>query len=449
MDDPQGATPGQEPWTQANDVESASAEEASEALSLRVARFLRSYWVKRKMVFGILAIGILLSLLYAISLPNMYTSTTTLMPPDNTSSGSSLMSLLSSAGPAGAAGGAALGIKTPGAVFVGILGGRTVRESLVARFDLVHYYKKTLVEDACKQLAADTQIVEDPRSGIITIKVDDRDPVLASKIAQGYVTELDRVVTYNSTSAARRERVFLEARLKEIKQDLDDSARSLSQFSAKNRTIDMSSQARAMVDAGLKMQAELVTARSELAGLQQAYSEDNVRVRAARARVEELQSQMNKISGLSQKSGSSAVTGESDYPSIGELPVLGLTYSDLDRRVLVEEALWEALTKQYEAAKVQEAKEIPTVRVLDVANVPQRKSSSRKGVVILGAMLSFFVACISVLATSVWEEMDAQDERKKLVTEIVNTTLNSQQWFWNLPGVNWVHTRLKGAEQHR
>ena len=303
---------------------------------------------------------------------------------------------------------------------------------MVTRFDLVHHYKQHLIEDTCKRLAADTVIREDLKSGIITVNVKADNPVLASNLAQGYVAELDRAVNNNSTSAARRERIFLEERLKEIKKDLDDSAEALSRFSTKSRTIDMPSQARAMVDSGLKLQDELATARSDLAGLRQAYSEDNVRVRTASARVEELQKQMDKITGLSQKSGSSAYTSESDYPSLGALPALGLTYADLNRKVLVEEALWEALTKQYEAAKVQEAKEIPTVRVLDVANVPQRKSSpARSEIVILGAMLSLFIGCISVLAMSAWEEMDAQDERKKLVTEIVNTTLNSRQWFWN------------------
>jgi capsule polysaccharide export protein KpsE/RkpR len=400
------------------------------------------------MVFGILATGILLSLIYSFSLPTMYTSTTTLMPPDSASN-SNLMSLLSSAGPAASVGTAALGIKSPGAIFVGILGSRTVQESVVTRFDLVHHYKKHLIEDACKRLTGDTVIREDLKSGIVTVNVKADNPVLASNLAQGYVAELDRVVNNNSTSAARRERIFLEERLKEIKKDLDDSAEALSRFSTKSRTIDMPSQARATVDSGLKLQDELATARSDLAGLRQAYSEDNVRVRTASARVEELQKQMDKITGLSQKSGSSAYSSESDYPSLGALPALGLTYADLNRKVLVEEALWEALTKQYEAAKVQEAKEIPTVRILDVANVPQRKSSpARSEIVILGAMLSLFVVCISVLAMSAWEEMDAQDERKKLVTEIVNTTLNSHQWFWNLPGMSWVHARLMTSEQH-
>jgi len=357
------------------------------------------------------------------------------------------MSLLSSASPAAATIGSSLLGKSPGAVFVGILGSRTVQEDLVRRFNLTSHYKKPLIEEACIRLQADTVIHEDPKSGIIALNVKADSPVLASNIAQGYVAELDRVVNNNSTSAARRERIFLEERLKGIKQDLDDSGKTLSQFSTKNRTIAMPSQAMAMVDAGLRMQAELVTARSELAELQQTYSEDNVRVRAARARVEELQSQMNKISGLNQASGSAANTNASDYPSVGELPALGLTYSDLERRVSIQEALWEALTKQYEAAKVQEAKEIPTVRVLDVANVPQHKSSPvRRLIVIVGTLLSLVVAFIAVLTNSAWEEMNAQDERKKLVTEIVGTVLNSRRWYWSLPGMSWARTRLMGSE---
>jgi uncharacterized protein involved in exopolysaccharide biosynthesis len=352
------------------------------------------------------------------------------------------MGLLSASSPAASVGGSLLGVRTPGALFVGILASRTVQENLVRRFDLIHYYKTNLIEDACNRLAIDTHIVEDPKNGIIRISVDDRNPMLASNMAKAYVEELDRVVALESTSAARRERVFLEERLKEIKQDLDDSAEALSQFSTKSRTIDMPSQARAMVDTGLKLQEELATARSDLAGLRQEYSENNVRVRTASARVDELQRQMDKITGISQEGGSRVATSESDYPSLGALPALGLTYADLDRKVLVEEALWEALTKQYEAARVQEAKDIPSVRVLDAASVPQRKSYPiRRNIVFLGAVLSLFAACIVVVALSVCVNMDAQDERKKLMTEIVN----SQKWILRIPLMSWLYARIKGV----
>jgi uncharacterized protein involved in exopolysaccharide biosynthesis len=436
MEQPQGATFGTEFSTEANETESISVGEVDIALNIRIARFLRLCWVRRRIFFGTIGTGILLSLLYTLSLPKMYTSTTTLMPPDSTSSSSNLVSLLSNAGPAASVGSAALGIKTPGAVFVGILGSRTVQESLVTRFDLIRYYKTILVEDACKRLAADTHIVEDTKNGIIRISVNAKNPMLASNIAQGYVTELDRVVNNNSTSSARRERIFLEERLKEIKQDLDDSAEALSLFSTKSRTIEMPTQARAMVDAGLKLQGELTTARSDLAGLRQTYSEDNVRVRTASARVEELQRQMDKITGLSQNGGPMVDTRESDYPSLGELPALGLTYADLDRKVLVEEALWEALTKQYEAAKVQEAKDIPTVRILDVANIPQHKSSPARAIIlIVGTMFSILAAIIIIILSSFWDKVNTQDEWKKLMEEIIDSTRYARKHFGRPTGM--------------
>jgi uncharacterized protein involved in exopolysaccharide biosynthesis len=367
------------------------------------------------------------------------------MPPDSPSSNSNLMSLFSSASPAAATVGNSLLGKTPGAVFTGILESRTVQESVVSRFDLVHYYKTKLVEDACKRLAADTVIRENPKSGIIAISVQDGNPVLASNLAQGYVAELDRVVTNNSTSAARRERIFLEGRLKEIKHDLDDSSKALSQFSSKNRTIDIPSQGRAMVDSGLRLQDQMVAARSELAALQQSYSEDNVRVRAAQARIAELQLQIIKTMGSAEEPKFDA--NDSAYPSVSELPALGLTYSDLDRRMHVEQTLWDSLTMQYEAAKVQEAKEIPSVRVLDVADVPQHKSApARAYIVIVGAVLSFCAACVLVFARSRWAEMDPQDERKILVADIVDTTLNSQAWIWRVPGMSWIYRRIGGGE---
>jgi uncharacterized protein involved in exopolysaccharide biosynthesis len=337
------------------------------------------------------------------------------------------MSLLSSAGPAASMGSSALGVKTPGATFVGILGSRSVHESLVTRFDLMHYYKTKFIDDACNKLTAATAIHEDLKSGIITISITDKDPVFASKLAQGYVEELDRVVTHNSTSAARRERIFLEERLKEIKQDLDDSSKALSQFSTKNRTIDIPSQGKAMVESGYRLQEQMAAARAELAALRQSYSEDNVKIRAASARVAELQRQIDKAIGSHEEP--KLDTDNSAYPSVSELPAIGLTYTDLARRVRVEEALWEALTRQYETARVQEEKEIPTVRVLDAANVPQHKSSPiRRQIVIIGAMLSLLVACIYVLAASFWQGMDELDERKKLVTEIVSSTLNPEKW---------------------
>ena len=446
MDDSQSATPTSELSAQTDEVEAADAEEAGESISSKIARFLRTFWVRRRMVFGILVAGTLVSLVYAFRLPAFYTSATTLMPPDSTSPDFSIISALSS-NPEARLGGEALGLYTTGDLFISILQSRNVQDGLIHRFDLARYYKTQLIDDTRKSLAASTKIEADQKSGVISISVTAGDPVLATNMARGYVEELNRVMTDNSTSAARRERIFLEERVKDVKEKLDESAKKLSQFSTKSGAIDVPSQTKSMVDEGLRLQAELIDGRSQLAALRQTYSEDNLRVRALEAHNAELEQQLNKMGGQPQGSGAHADTTKSPYPTADELPALGLTYSDLEREVRVEEGLWEILTKQYEAAKVEEAEELPTVRVLDVAEIPGRKSGpSRRLIVELGALSSLVLAFIVVLVGMIWEAMDPRDEPKRGLTEIVSGALNSQRWYWKLPGMGWIHGRLTKSE---
>jgi len=368
------------------------------------------------------------------------------MPPGNTPLATGLMSALSPSSSSADLGNMGLNFFEGGELFVTILESRNVQDGLIGRLDLVRYYESRNIEDARKSLTASTQIKEDRDSGVITINVTERNPALAANIARGYVEELNRVVAENSTSAARRERIFLEERVKDIKQQLDDSAQQLSQFSTKSGAIDVSSQTRSMIDEGLKLQGELIDGRSQLAALQQTYSEDNSKVRALEAHNAELQRELDKMGGMSPGSGDTTDTNKSPYPSVDQLPALGLTYFDLERKMRVDEALWETLTRQYEAAKVEEAAEIPTVQVLDVANIPGRKSApSRRLIVELGALISLALACIAVFLSITWEGMNAEDEPKKLIKEAVSAALSSRHPFWGLPGLRWIHRRITGA----
>jgi uncharacterized protein involved in exopolysaccharide biosynthesis len=449
MDDSQSVTQAPEFSAAMDDVELAGDEEIDETLGSRFADFLRTCWSKRRMFFGIIAAGILVSVLYAFFLPNVYTSSTTLMPPDNTSPYAAIMSALSPSSSVTELSSTALGINTPGDLFISILESRDVQDGMIKRFDLARYYKTRLAEDTRRSLMGDTSIVEDRKSGIITISVKAANPVLAAELAQGYVDELSRVVNDNTTFAARRERIFLEGRVSEVKDKLDDTARDLSQFSTKSGAIDVPSQTRSMVDEGLKLQAELIDGRSQLAALRETYSADNVKVRALEAHNAELQRELDKMSGVAQGSAANPDANNSPYPTAEELPTLGLTYFDLERKMRVQEALWEALTRQYEAAKVEEAEEIPSVRVLDVANVPERKSGpSRRLIVEIGAILSFVLACAIVLTEMIWEGMDPEGETMRLVTDAGGVVLDSRRWYWKLPGMKWVRGRLTRSNEH-
>lgn len=419
MDDSHNTDIGAEIWTQTDDgdsVGSSSGEVAGEDLGVKIIRFLRLYWKRRRLVRSIIAAGILVSLVYALTRHNIYRSTTSLMPPDNTSPYSAMLGMLSGSSGAASLGSEALGLNTPGELFVSILQSRSVQDALIKRFDLMSRYKSKVIEDARTALAANTSIDQDRKSGVITLAVTDESPAFASELARGYVTELNQVVTEGSTSAARRERMFLEDRLKVVKQDLDDSSHALSQFSTKNKAIDIPNQAKSMVDAGLRLQELLAEGRGQLAALRQTYSEGNERIKVVQARNAELERQIREMGGTPGGSGKSASADQPLYPSMSQLPVLGVTYFDLERRVRVDEAVWETLTKQYEMAKVQEAKEIPTVRVLDEANVPNRKYAPHRSIImIVGTLLATALSLVVVFFLSQWEEMDAEAEPKQSI----------------------------------
>lgn len=370
-------------------------------------------------------LGALGSMGIALLIPSRYEATTQLMPPDGQSS-SGMAMLSAMAGRAGGLGGVVgdlLEVKNSGALFVGILGSRTVQDRLIGQFDLRHAYHAGRMEDARAGLAAHTHIAEDRKSGIIAVTVIDHDPKLAAAMAQSYIDGLDRLVEQVSTSSARRERIFLEERLQAVKEDLDSAAQKFSIFASKNTAIDIPAQSKAMVEAAATLEGQLIAAEAELRGLQAMYTEQNVRVRSLRARVAELRVQLGKMGGESGTTAApSSETDASLYPAIRQLPLLGVTYADLYRQTKIQETVYELLTQQYELAKVQEAKEVPSVKVLDAAVVPTKKSFPPRGLLtVAGAAIAFLAACTWILARQTWREIDPQDPGKQFATEIAGT----------------------------
>ena len=363
-------------------------------------------WSERNFIARWTLRGTLLALTIALLLPNQYQSSVVLMPPDDQGNLFSLvgggmdMGDSTSGGSGGSAaaglGGLAsslLGMKSPGALYIAVAGSRTVQDGIIARFDLLKIYNDRYWMDARKHLSKNTEILEDKKSGIISITVTDTDRGRAQKIAQSYAEGLNSTLATLATSAARRERVFLEGRLKEAKQELDSSAQAFSQFASKNTAVDIKEQVTAMVDAAAQLQGQIIATRSELQGLQQIYTPDNYRVRTMQAQISELQRSLQKIGG----SGKPVPESEKQlYPSIRQLPLLGVEWADLYRRSRIAETVYLLLTREYEVARIQEAKEIPTIKVLDSAEFPEKKSSPHRALITLASLLA------ALLASSVW-----------------------------------------------
>jgi uncharacterized protein involved in exopolysaccharide biosynthesis len=410
----------------------------------RVFHASTTLWAHRNFLGAILLRSALLVALVALLLPATYESKTELMPPDQQSGAASMLaalmgggggsatSSLASGGPSMSSGvmGMAsdlLGLKTSGALFISILSSDAVQDKLIDRFDLRGEYWVSTYAAARKKLAARTDFEEDKKSGVITVRVQDHDPNRAAALAAAYVDELNHMVADLNTSAAHRERLFLEERLSVVKQELDRSSKEFSEFSSTHSTLDLKTQGQAMVQAAATLRGQEIAAQAELRGLEQIYTPYNVRVKEVKARIGELQHQLEKLGGVATQPEPDIEKGEDLYPSIRQLPVLGVTFTDLYRRLRINETVFETLTKEYELARVQEAKEVPSVKVLVPAQRPERRHGPPRLLIFLGGtLLSIVLGSAWVLGRDVWENIAPGSHRKRFVEEVadeINTKL--------------------------
>jgi len=195
--------------------------------------------------------------------------------------------------------------------------------------------------------------------------------------------------------------------------------------------LDMPTQGKAMVEGFARLQGELIADEAHLSGLEQIYTENNSRVRTMKARVDELKKQLSRVIGAESSSVPTPAMGTAetgDFPSIRKLPLLGETYLSLYRESKLQEAIYEILTKQYELAKINEAKEQPVVRVLDAPQVPERKSSPQRILITLaGGLTAAFVAVFYLRLRQRWYQFDVGHPVRLAANEIGEGLLSDWQ----------------------
>lgn len=410
---------------------------------LRVLDVAWLLWAKRRWLAKIALWGLVLSTLIALVIPKRYVATIRLMPPDyHTGLSLAAFPALSQAAGGGASGGTEggsgsamsianqlLGLNTSGDLLIGVLRSRTVEDRVIKRFQLMNLYGERYPEDARRKLESRTEIEPEKKTGIITISVEDHLPSRAAAMCQAYVEELNELLAKVNTSAAHRERVFVEGRLNEIGKDLSTAEKEFSEFASQNNAIDVPQQAKAIVEGAARLEAQLMVAESQLQGLEQIYTPQNIRVRQLGAQVAELRRQQDKLSGkgVDLETGG-ALGSDQSYPSMRQLPLLGVKYLDLYRKNKVNEAVFELLTKQYEVAKIQEAKDVPSVQILDAVEVPQKKSFPHRFWIMLGGMcLAFVMGVVWLVGSELWARADREDPWKTLASEVF-FTVKSRTW---------------------
>ncbi len=389
-------------------------------------------WQHRRLLARVTAIAMVVALAIAFAIPKQYKSVASIMPPDQQGSGTMLLAALAGrGGTLGGLGGLAgglLGTHTNTALYESLLESGTVSNRLIDRFDLQKIYHSRYRFTAAKHLAKMTKITDDKKSGVITIAVEDTDPVRARDMAQAYLDELNHLLTRTSTSSARQERIFIERRLHAVTADLEQAQLALSEFSSKNSTIDLKEQTRGLVDAAARVQGEMLVEQSGLQSLRQIYGDGNVRVRETEARIASLRQTLQGMTGTSAPLATRAeaeddTTRTDDdgalYPPLRQLPRLAVPYADLYRRVRVEETVFELLTQQFELARLEEAKDIPVVSVIDAPGIPEKKFfPPRLLLTLLLTFLSLIATAALIIIREHWRSIDCHEPHKRFALQV-------------------------------
>ncbi len=397
----------------------------------------------RRLLLRTAITALVLSLVLAFSIPKRYTATARIMPPDsNGGTGALLLAAMAGRGSSlsalGGLAGGLLGGHSSTALFLDLLRSGTVTGEIIDRFNLQHVYRKRYRVDTAKALARRTEITDDKKSGVITVSFQDTNPTRARDVAQAYLDGLNRIVTHTNTSAARQERIFIEHRLKGVGVDLERAQRRLADFSSRSSTVDIKEQTRAMVDAGARVQGELLVEQAGLESLRQIYGESNVRVRSAQARIASLRGDLGKLAGSSADLGADsasatqnnsgptsalnagAFSGSGLYPPLRQLPRLAVPFADLYRDLRVQETAFDLLTQQYEISRLEEAKDVPIVSVIDPPGVPEKKSFPPRlwlSLAITAAVMLLETALL--ILRDEWQHLPAEDPHRTLLRAVL------------------------------
>jgi tyrosine-protein kinase Etk/Wzc len=363
-----------------------------------------------KYAFAFAAFAALISFI----LPVRYKATTTMLPPQQGSSiSSAVLSQLGSLGSlASMSGGGALGLKNPSDLHVAMLHSRTVEDALIKRFELQTYYGSKRLSDTRKNFESDCLIEAGQKDGLIRISVDNKDPKRAAEIANAYVEEYNRLTAGLAITEASQRRLFFEQQLVSAKNNLANAEEELKKTEMKTGLIQLDSQARALIESIAILRAQIAAKEVQIQTLSSYATGGNPELQIARQELSGLRVQLKRLGGSESEQGDLIV------PS-GKVPQAGLEYVRKLRDVKYHETIFELLARQFEMAKLDEAKEGVLVQVVDAAVVPDRKSSPKRGLI---TIVAFFLGLIGAIVWVLLEESmkSAREEpaRSRLLQEL-------------------------------
>lgn len=330
----------------------------------------------KKLVLGLPFVVALLAAAFSLRLPNIYTATTKILPPQQSQSAASAM-LAQLGGIAVLAGGAA-GIKNPNDIHVAVIKSRTVADNLIQRFGLMKRWEIDIKypSDAYNMLEGVSKIVAE-KNGTITIAVDDQDPKAAADLANAYVDELVKFTSMLAVTETSQRRLFFEQQFALSKDNLANAESAARQALQTGGLVKVDDQGRAMVEVTARLRGQITVKEVQISAMRTFAADRNPELQLAQQELASLKRELAKIEGT----GNTKLTTNS--PS-GQ----GSDSLRLLRDVKYQETIFELLARQYEMAKIDEAKDSSVIQVLDKAIEPDRKSKPKRSLIVLISTLA-------------------------------------------------------------
>jgi tyrosine-protein kinase Etk/Wzc len=333
-----------------------------------------------------------LAVIFCLVFPNRYTATASILPPQqNSSLGATLLSQVGSLGSLGALAGGSLGLgslKNPNDLAIALLKSRSVEEAMVQRFDLKKLYREKRMSDARKALEEHSDIESNVKDGLIRISVTDRDPRRAAEMTNAYVDEYKKFSANLAVTEASQRRLFFEQQLEQAKNKLGVAEEAMKTTEQTTGMIQLDSQAKALIESVATLRAQVAAKEVQIRGMSLFATADNPDLLVAKEQLVELQRQLKQLGG-----SQAGVDSDLIVPR-GKLPQAGMDYIRKLRDVRYNELIFELLAKQFEIAKLDEAREGAVTQVVDSAVPPDRKSFPRLSIIGPAVTLSWLMLAI-------------------------------------------------------
>jgi tyrosine-protein kinase Etk/Wzc len=381
--------------------------------------FIATKWAKfivrtTLLVCGATAIVLLL-------LPNWYTATTSIFPAERESSFMGLASsVLQGMGLMGGQEMFLPAFATPSHVYASILKSRTVVEAIVQKYDLKKRYKSKTTQEAIKECLSHTRIKVGPE-GIVTLSFEDTNRKRAADVANSFVDELNGINQKVGSSRARGTRIFMEERLSETTRALEEAEDTLRSFQEKNKAISLDEQMKAQIQNVAELEGKLAMAEIELGLLRRTFTPEHPEIARKQIEISEIKRTIGAMN--------TGTPGSRDYGTLAlpfaKVPGLALEFGRLLRSVKIKETLFALLTEQYEHAKIQEAKDTPTIQILDVAKVPEKKSRPKRLIIL--AIVGSLSVVFSMLYAAAFEHIQTLKETRPSEWETLKQSTSQVQ----------------------